>query len=76
MALDDKGALVLVGGDALQDDLDAVGVGEDALVGLAVLHEDGQQLADVLLVAVHLCLLVLCGLQNGAQDPPQQLHVQ
>ena len=53
----------------LQDGVDAIGFAQPRLVLLAVLHQDGQQLAGVLLVAVHLAAALL----NLAKDPPQQL---
>ena len=63
-------APVLVVGDGLQDGVDAACLTQPRLVLLRVLHEDGQQLAGVLLVAVHLAAALL----HLAQDPLEQLR--
>ena len=65
---------VFVAGNGAEDSVDAAGLGETPLVGAASLHQYGQQLADVLLVAVHLRILLLCGRIDDPEDPAQELH--
>ena len=71
-----KPALVpgFVAGDGAQDRVDAARLRQAPLVGAAALHQNGQQLADVLLVAVHLRVFLLRCRVDDAQDPAQELR--